>query len=385
MPNVPPLNPPTVVYLDNNATTACHPEVVAAMAPYWQTVYGNATSTHYAGRSAHRAIETARGIIAETLAVQPYQIFFNSGATEGNNWIFHAFASTGNDKKRIVVSAIEHKSVLNAAKTLEASGYDVIVLPVTPDGVVSVEAARHAITSGTGLVSIQLANNETGVLQPVQELAAMAHTVGAFFHCDAVQGLGKMKLNLAELGVDSATVSGHKIHAPKGVGLLYLQSGSAQFPFPLPLQGGGQEQGIRPGTLNVPGIVGMGKAFELFPNQQEVARLRALQARLENGLAATLPGCRVHGQAVLRLPNTTNISVPAIPSDILMANLPMFCVSNGSACDSGSLDASYVLKAMGIPTEEARRSIRISTSIQTAVFEIDSFVSQVFLKYEELK
>jgi cysteine desulfurase len=386
MSDVPPLNPtPGFIYLDNNATTACLPEVVEAMAPYWQSAYGNAASVHYAGRVAHRAVEAARASIADALSVAPHQLFFNSGATEGNNWLFHAFASARGCLRRIVVGATEHKSVLHAAKRLECLGCEVVVLPVTSEGVIPMEAARNAITPGTGLVSVQLANNETGVVQPVRELAALAHAAGAFFHCDAVQGLGRIPVDLVGLGVDSAVFSGHKIHAPKGIGLLYLRSGVAHFPFDLPCQGGGQEQGIRPGTVNVTGVVGLAKAVERLPDAAALARLRALQCRLEAALASRIPGSRIHGASAPRIPNTTNFSLPSVPADVLMANLPLICISNGSACNSGAVDTSYVLKAMGISADEARTSIRVSSSVLTTQTDIDSFVCQLDESYKHLK
>lgn len=385
MPDVPSVTSPEFIYLDNNATTALFPEVVAAMAPYWQSVYGNPSSSHYAGRCANRAMETFRKTIADTLNVKPFQLFFNSGATEGNNWIFHAFAASDNPKKKVVVSAIEHKSVLKAAQALDSAGVEVTILPIESNGTVSLDAARELIDGNTGLVSIQLANNETGVIQPVRELAELAHRAGAFFHCDAVQGLGKIPFDLYSLDIDSAVFSGHKIHGPKGTGLLYLKSGSASFPFPLPLHGGGQEQGIRPGTVNISGIAGLAKAFEMLPDEPTLARIGALRDRMETLLLAAIPGCVVHGADAPRLPNTVNVAIPFVPADILMANLPLVCISDGSACNSGAFDISYVLKAMGISSSEARRSIRISTSVLTTELEIDSFIEQLTTKHKKFE
>ena len=369
--------PEGLVYLDNNATTACDPEVVAAMEPYLAFVFGNAESSHLAGRIARRAVESARETVAQTLAVDPGQIFFTSGATEGSNWIFQAFADAHPVARRIVVSAIEHKSVLNAAKRLGTFGFEVVYLPVTPDGVVDIAAAREAIQLGTGLVSVQLANNETGVVQPVHELVELTRAVGAFFHCDAVQALGKMQFSLADLGVDSAVFSAHKIHGPKGAGFLYLRSGANRFPFPMPLAGGGQERGIRPGTHNVPGIVGLGKAMELLPDKDGLAKMRALRDRFEAAVLAAIPGSRVNGTGAERLPNTTNLFVPEVPSDILMDNLPLFCISNGSACNTGAIEPSYVLQAMNVPTVEARHCIRISTSILTTKQDLEAFLAAI--------
>ena len=366
--------PEGLVYLDNNATTACAPEVIAAMAPYWASAFGNAESGHLAGRIARRAVEAARTTVADAFDADPNQIFFTSGATEGNNWIFQAFADSNSTARRVVASAIEHKSVLNAAKRLEAFGFDVCLLPVTGDGVVDLAAAREAIKPGTGLVSVQLANNETGVIQPVSELVELAHSAGAFFHCDAVQALGKMPFSLADLGVDSAAFSAHKVHGPKGVGFLYLRSGANRFPFPKPLAGGGQERGVRPGTHNVPGIVGLAKAMELLPDHIALEKMRRLRDEFEADVLTAIPGSRINGAGVERLPNTTNLFVPGIPSDFLMDNIPLFCVSNGSACNTGAIEPSYVLQAMGLSLDDARNCIRISTSISTSKSELRAFI-----------
>ena len=366
--------PEGLVYLDNNATTACFPEVVEAMAPYWESAFGNAESGHLAGRIARRAVEAARSTVARALDADPGQVFFTSGATEGNNWIFQAFADSKPAARRVVVSAIEHKSVLNAAKRLEAFGFEVSFLPVTPDGVVDLVAARETIRPGTGLVSVQLANNETGVIQPVRELAELAHSAGAFFHCDAVQALGKMPFSLSDLGVDSASFSAHKIHGPKGAGFLYLHTGANRFPFPMPLAGGGQERGVRPGTHNVPGIVGLAKAMELLPAADALAKMRMIRDRFETAVLAAIPGCRVNGEDAERLPNTTNLFIPGIPSDILMDSLPLFCVSNGSACNTGAIEPSYVIQAMGLSRDNARNCIRVSTSVSTLETDLQSFL-----------
>lgn len=363
--------PEGLVYLDNNATTACAPEVVAAMEPYWGAAFGNAESAHFAGRLARRAVESARAAVAGALGADPGQVFFTSGATEGNNWIFQAFADSKPTARRVAVSAIEHKSVLNAAKRLESFGFEVALLPVTPEGVVDLDAAREAIRPGTGLVSVQLANNETGVVQPVRELTELAHEVGAFFHCDAVQALGKLPFTLADLGVDSAAFSAHKIHGPKGAGFLFLRAGANRFPFPMPLAGGGQERGVRPGTHNVPGIVGLGKAMELLPDASALARMKAMRDAFETAALAALPGSRVNGAGAERLPNTTNLFIPEVPSEMLLSNMPLLCVSTGSACNSGVVDSSYVLKAMSLPDKMSGSSIRISSSIFTKSQDYD--------------
>ena len=369
--------PEGLVYLDNNATTACFPEVIVAMEPYWSVAFGNASSSHYAGRLAGRVVESSRTTIATALAVDPGQIFFTSGATEGNNWIFQAFADSKPFSRHIVVSAIEHKSVLNAAKRLEKFGFDVSFLPVTSDGVVDLEVAHKVIKTGTGLVSVQLANNETGVIQPIHELVEMAHSAGAFFHCDAVQALGKMSFSLVELGVDSATFSAHKIHGPKGTGFLYLHSGVNHFPFPLPLAGGGQERGIRPGTVNTPGIVGLAKAMEMLPDKQALDAMCTRRDRFETALLAAIPDARITGANAERLPNTTNIVIPGCESGMMLANMPLLCISSGSACNSGVMEGSFVLKQMGFDEVEASTALRISQSTLTSDMEIKSALDMI--------
>ena len=377
--------PGGLVYLDNNATTACAPEVIAAMAPYWASAFGNAESGHLAGRIARRAVEAARTTVADAFDADPNQIFFTSGATEGNNWIFQAFADSNSTARRVVASAIEHKSVLNAAKRLEAFGFDVCLLPVTGDGVVDLAAAREAIKPGTGLVSVQLANNETGVIQPVSELVELAHSAGAFFHCDAVQALGKMPFSLADFGVDSAAFSAHKIHGPKGAGFLYLRSGANRFPFPKPLAGGGQEHGVRPGTTNTPGIVGLAKAMEMLPDTKELEAMRSRRDRFESMLLSAIPGAIINGVDVERLPNTTSVVIPGCESEMMLANMPLLCVSNGSACNSGVMEGSFVLRQMGLNGVDASSALRISQSTLTSDRELQAAVDMIVLALRHIK
>ena len=250
-------------------------------------------------------------------------------------------------------------------------------MPVTAEGAVELVAAREMIVPGTGVVSVQLANNETGVVQPVRELAELAHGVGAFFHCDAVQALGKMPFSLQDLGVDSAAFSAHKIHGPKGAGFLFLRAGANRFPFPMPLEGGSQERGVRPGTHNVPGIVGLAKAMELLPDANALAKMRALRDGFEAAALAAIPGSRVNGASAVRLPNTTNLFVPGIPAGILLANMPLLCVSAGSACNSGAVESSYVLRAMSMADVEAGSSIRLSSSVFTGRRDYDEALKTI--------
>lgn len=377
--------PEGLVYLDNNATTACFPEVVAAMQPYWAVAFGNASSAHFAGRLAGRVIEASRATIAGTLDIDPGQVFFTSGATEGNNWIFQAFADSKPEARRVVISAIEHKSVLNAAKRLEGFGFDVSVLPVTPSGVVDLAAACELIRPGVGLVSVQLANNETGVIQPVRELVELAHAAGAFFHCDAVQALGKMHFLLSAIDVDSATFSAHKIHGPKGVGFLYLRSGANRFPFPMPLVGGGQEHGVRPGTTNTPGIVGLAKAMEMLPDAKKLEVMRSRRDHFEAMLLSAIPDAFINGGDVERLPNTTSVVIPGCESEMMLANMPLLCVSNGSACNSGVMEGSFVLRQMGLDGGDASSTLRISQSTLTTDRELQAAADMIVLASRHIK
>ena len=368
-----------VIYLDNNATTPCSLKVQEAICSCMANHWGNASSQHYIGRQAHRLLEDSRSKVACALGCRKSEIFFNSGATEGNNWIFLSLLKGSSSQRRIVISSIEHKSVLLSAKSLAKHGFEIIEMPVTKDGQVDLAQAKDLITEETVLVSCQYANNETGVIQPIKELCTYAHNAGALFHCDAVQGLGKSFFQLSDLEVDAATFSAHKIYGPQGVGALYLRGGSQFWKFTLPLDGGGQEQGVRPGTQNLPGIVGFSVAVEEAVNQlpRHIHHFAELHAMLEKELHSQIPGCIIHGENAQRIPNTTNVAIPGIPADMLMPNLPLFCLSNGSACNSGNWGVSYVLKAMGCSDKVARDSVRISTGIATTASEIELFITEL--------
>lgn len=371
---------PDIIYLDHNATTPCAPEVLQAMLPWLGACCGNPASPHLAGRQAHRAVEEARGLIAGLLHVREHELFFTSGATEGNNWICQGMASGDTaGRRKVLVSSIEHKSMLESARRLRKFGYEVTELPVTPDGVVDITAASELIDENTLLVAVHLANNEVGTVQPINELANIAHTQGAWMHCDAVQGLGKIAVELDELGVDSAVFSAHKVYGPKGVGLLYLRDGVKGWRWDTPVCGGGQERSIRPGTLNVPGIVGFGRASQML--QDELATITAhmatLQSSLESGLKKIYPEAVIHGAGVSRLPNTTNIAFPCLPSDILMENLPLICISDGAACNSGAVTSSHVLRSMAIDDNESKCSVRISTGKDSKLSDIEYLLSAI--------
>lgn len=369
-----------IVYLDNNATTSCSYKVQEAVRICMEEQWGNASSQHFIGRQAYRLLEESRERVAAALACRKSEIFFNSGATEGNNWIFLSLLKSNPGKRRIVISSIEHKSVLLSARALEALGFEVVEMPVTQDGVVELKKASELISNNTVLVSCQYANNETGVIQPVSQLCEMAHNAGAIFHCDAVQGLGKDYLEMSKQDFDIATFSGHKIHGPQGTGILYLRGGFKSWPYTLPFAGGGQEHNVHPGTHNLPGIVGLATAVEEAVSNlpQRIDHFSRLQTLLEMELLTNIPGSIIHGKNANRLPNTTNVAIPGLPSDILIANMPLFCISNGSACNSGAAGiASYVLLAMNIATSVAETSVRISTSIYTSEVDIKKFSSEL--------
>lgn len=337
-----------MLYFDANATTPCAPEVQDAMRPYWDGTFANASSQHSAGRMAAQAVATARRSVAESLHARPQEIVFTSGATESTNLVFLGLLLAPRTRQRIVVSSIEHKAVLESAALLEEHGFEVIRLPVTSDGVVDMEMAERAITCDTALVSVQAANNEIGTIQPVSQLAHLAHQVGAFYHVDAVQALGKMPVSMLDWECDFASFSAHKIYGPKGIGALFVRGGPQRWPWPHPLRGGGQEGGLRPGTLNVPGIVGFGVACthvrEKSSNLHEIKKLRDLfESSIKNIFSTRIT---ILGENAQRLPNTSGIIIDGIDSDMLVLQCRKLLFSTGSACNSGSVGISHVIKSL---------------------------------------
>lgn len=349
-----------MIYLDNNSTTQCAPEVVAAMLPFFSVEFANPSSTHAMGRSAKAATESAREQLAALLDCSPAELFFTSGATESNNCVLKGImASAG--RGQIVTSSIEHKSILEPCASLTVEGSKVNLLPVDGEGLVPLSAATEVITEKTLLVSIQAANNEMGTVQPIQKLANISHRHGALFHCDATQLLGKLPISLREAGVDFASFSGHKIYGPKGIGVLFIRGGLSRGHV-RPLFGGGrQEGGLRPGTLNVSSIVGLGKAAQLVianlaSDEERLRRLHGLfeETVLRSGLKAWFNGSRNQ-----RLPGTISLTIPGVQSDMLIANVPSICISNGSACTAGAMSPSHVLLAMGMAREDAECTVRV--------------------------
>jgi cysteine desulfurase len=359
-----------VIYLDNNATTRVDPEVLEAMLPYLTEYYGNPSSMHSFGGQVGKALRQARCQVANLLGAEDSEIIFTSCGTEGNNTAIRAALAAQPDRKHLITTQVEHACVLNLFKQLEKQGYTVTYLSVDRKGQIDLMELEAAMTGNTALVSTMYANNETGTVFPVEQIGAIAKEYGATFHVDAVQAAGKIPLNLKTSTVDLMTISGHKLHAPKGVGALYSRRG---FRFRPLLIGGHQERGRRAGTENVAGIVGFGKAAELAQTHlADVAQEKKLRDRLEKGLLA-IPETEINGDRKHRLPNTTNIGFKYIEGEAILFSLNQYgiCASSGSACTSGSLEPSHVLRAMGLPYTILHSSIRFSLSRYTTEAEVD--------------
>src|SRR5579883_632402 len=352
------------IYLDYNATTPVDPQVVAAMLPYLQTHFGNPSSAHTYGRSAHEAVAQARGQVSDLLGCAPDEIIFTGGGSESDNLAIRGLAlGPSRRKKHLITQATEHPAVLNACAALRRlHDFEITILPVDSYGQISLADLEAALRDDTLLVSIMYANNETGTLQPLPAIAEIVHRRGALLHCDAAQAVGKLRVHPRELGVDLLTVAGHKLYAPKGIGALYVRRGLEQLLEPV-IYGGGQERGLRAGTENVAGIVALGKACELaaksLPQSEE--RLRQLRDYLHALLERALPG-RVHlnGHPGERLPNTLNVSIDGIIGEELLAATPGLASSTGSACHEGSTEPSPVLTAMRVPRERALAALRLT-------------------------
>ena len=367
------------VYADNAATTPVTPAVLEAMTPWLMENYGNPSSIYSIGRAARTAVEKARRQVAAVLNAEPGEIYFTSCGTEADNWALKGsmrrWAAKG--KKHLITAAFEHHAILHSAKALEKEGFEVTYLPVTPEGLVDPAELEKAIREDTALVSIMLANNEIGTVQPIAELAAIAHAHGAWFHTDAVQAVGHIPVDVKALGVDMLSLSGHKFHAPKGVGALYVKKGILPNIF---MDGGAQEKGRRAGTENLASIVGLGEAITVATAslEENMARITAMRDRLIDSLLR-LPKTRLNGSREHRLPGNLNISFEGIEGESLLLRLDMagICASSGSACTSGSLDPSHVLMAIGLKHEVAHGSLRLSLSELTTEEDIDYIIAQV--------
>lgn len=366
------------IYLDNNATTAIAPEVREAMLPYLGELYGNPSSMHTFGGQVAEAVETARERMAALLGANPEEIIFTSCGSESDNSAIWSAIQTQPEKRHLITSRVEHPAVLNVMQHWERQGYRVTYLGVDSKGRIDLDEYAAALTSDTALASIMFANNEVGNIYPIQRMAEMAKERGVLFHTDAVQAVGKTPIDLAHLPADMLSLSGHKLHTPKGIGVLYVRKGVRFRPF---LRGGHQERGRRAGTENVPYIVGMGVAAQLATShmQEERVNVALLRDRLEQGLVERISDCLVNGDVENRLPNTTNIAFKNVEGEaiLLMLDRLGICASSGSACTSGSLEPSHVLRAMGVPFTYAHGSVRLSLSRYTTQEEVD-YVIQNF-------
>jgi cysteine desulfurase len=359
-----------VIYLDNNATTKLDPEVLEAMLPYLTEYYGNPSSMHRFGGQVSKALKHARFQVASLLGAEESEIIFTSCGTEGNNTAIRAALAAQPDRKHLITTQVEHACVLNLFKQLEKQGYTVTYLSVNRKGQVDLMELEAAMTGNTALVSMMYANNETGTVFPVEQAGAIAREYGATFHVDAVQVAGKLPLTMKTSVIDLMTISGHKLHAPKGVGALFVRRG---FRFRPLLIGGHQERGRRAGTENVAGIIGLGKAAELAQEHlADIPQEKKLRDRLEKGLLA-IADTEINGDRKNRLPNTTNIGFKYIEGEAILLSLDQYgiCASSGSACTSGSLEPSHVLRAMGLPYTILHGSIRFSLSRYTTEADID--------------
>jgi cysteine desulfurase len=373
----PPPRPNRPVYLDNQATTRCDPRVVSAMLPWFTEHYGNPHSVeHVMGTEAEAAVEDARGHVAALIGADAKEVVFTSGATESNNIAIKGAARhalrTGNERRRIVTVATEHKCVLESVADLAEEGFEPVFLPVRADGLLDPDTLREALTVPTLLVSVMAVNNEIGVVQDIQALAAIAKQAGALFHTDIAQATGKIPLDLTGWKVDLASVSGHKLYGPKGVGALYVRRRPRVRLTPL-FSGGGQERGLRSGTLPAPLIVGLGEACRLAQAEMadEAKRLAALRERLLDRLRAEIPDLRINGSMQARITGNLNLTFPGATAADLMARVPDLCVSTGSACSSAEIEPSYVLRAISLTDEAAARTLRIGIGRFTSAADID--------------
>jgi len=369
------------IYMDANATTPLLPEVIDAMRPYWLEAYGNASSIHREGQTARKGVEHARAAVAELLGCRDAEVVFNSGGTEGDNAAIFGLMRPGD---HLITTSIEHSAVLAPARKLAESGHDVTFVAPLPSGLIDPAAIQAAIQPNTRLISVMLANNETGVLQPIREIADIARAAGAFLHVDAVQAAGKVPIDVEALGCHLLSISGHKMHAPKGVGALFVRRGTPLDPVQI---GGSHERRRRAGTENVPGIVALGRAAELAletlalapETPGSIAQLTALRDRLEAGILTQIPRTGVNGFGSPRVANTTNIWFDLVDTEALVIALDLkgIAVSGGSACASGSTDPSHVLMAMGLDKTRARGSLRFSLLKTITEAEIDSALAIV--------
>ncbi|MEG1676392.1 MAG: cysteine desulfurase NifS [Clostridia bacterium] len=376
-----------IIYMDNAATTAVRPEVLETMMPYFTQYYGNPSSIHSVGRDARRAVENARRQVALAIGADAREIYFTAGGSESDNWAIRcAAAALANKGKHIITSAVEHHAVLHTCAMLEKQGYRITYLPVDGEGLVKPQDVRNALCDDTVLITIMAANNEIGTLQPIAEIGKIAKAAGILFHTDAVQAVGAVPIDVNALQVDMLSLSGHKFHAPKGVGALYIRKGVKIKNL---IYGGAQERGLRAGTENVPGIVGLGKAIELAVSElpEYTQKMTHLRDRLIDGILAEIPNVRLNGHRTLRLPANVNVSVRYVEGEALLMRLDLAGIegSSGSACTSGSLDPSHVLLAIGLPHEIAHGSLRLSLGTENTDEDVDKVLAELPKIVENLR
>jgi len=378
------------IYLDYNATTPCDPRVVEKMLPFFNEIFGNpANGFHKQGQLSARAVEEAREQVARIIGARAHEIVFTSGATESDNLAILGIARIhrGEKRNRIVTSAIEHKAVLLACKKLQEEGFDVVFLPVDKEGKVLLDKAKDAIDENTLLVSVQGANNEIGTIQPIAHLAELAHKNGAIIHCDAAQAVGKIPVNIEEWDVDLLSMSAHKLSGPKGIGALFIRGGSNVLPLEPIWYGGGQENGLRSGTMNVPSIVGFGEACNISINDlsKEAKRIQEMRDLMERELLSRIENLRINGVNAERIPNTTSLTFPGIDADALILNTPEIMIGTGSACTSGAMEPSHVLTAIGCSRDDASSTIRICFGRFNNQQSVAIAISSICKAYQLLK
>ncbi len=374
------------IYMDNNATTRVAPEVVEAMLPYYSDLYGNPSSMHAFGGNVGATLKAAREHVATLLGALPEEILFTSCGTESDSTAIHAALQANPNKKHIITTRVEHPAVKSLCEYLAKNGYRVTFVPVDRQGHLDLDYFYKRLSDDTGIVSVMWANNETGTIFPVEEIAREVRERGIVFHTDAVQAVGKIPINMADSTIDMLSLSGHKLHAPKGIGVLYIRKGTKFAPF---LRGGHQEDGRRAGTENSASIIGMGRAAQLAMEcmQDENTRVRALRDKLETELLKRVPNSMINGDPENRLPNTTSIAFEFIEGEGILLLMDQYgiCASSGSACTSGSLEPSHVLRAMGVPFTAAHGSIRYSLSIYNTEEEIDIVIDKMPAIIERLR
>jgi len=372
------MSKPAIYYFDNNATTRVAPEVVEAMAPFLTEFWGNPSSGYAFGREVAGHLDEARARTAALLNAEPREIVFTGCGTESNNSAIHSALVTQPAKRHVLTTAVEHSANIKFGEFLRTQGCDVTFLPVSSEGALDLRLLEKSIRPDTAIVSVIWANNETGVLFPVEEIAKICRGKRVLFHTDAVQAPGKLRVDVKELGADFLSLSAHKLHAPKGIGLLYVKRGVKYRPY---IIGGGQERGRRGGTENVPYIVAFGRAAELAMDNlpEENTRVRALRDKLEEGILNRVPGTSLNGAREPRLPNTSNLAFERVEAEgvLMLLDQAGICASSGSACTTGSLDPSHVLTAMGCSAARARGSLRFSLGIYNTEAEVDYFLEQL--------